>query len=77
MPINFDCTECKSEISVTGYDEQDDVVIQSKCRNCLADVTVTKKGGEVKEIEIKGKKHYMGFTSGFNKYTPDDMNRIQ
>jgi len=77
MPITFDCTECNSELSITGYDDKEDVVIFVKCHNCLSDVKIVKEKGEVKEIEIKGKKHYSGFTSGFNKYTPEDINRIQ
>jgi len=77
MSINLDCTECKSEISVSGYDDKDDITIFVKCHNCLADVKIVKENGEIKEIEVKGKKHYSGFTSAFNKYQPDDMDRIK
>lgn len=75
MPIQLDCTECKSEIEVSGYDDLEDGVIQVKCKNCLADIEITKKKGEVKDIKIKGKKYYGGFTSGFNKYIPEDFGR--
>lgn len=77
MPIRFDCTECGSEISASGYDESDNVTFSIKCHNCLANVEIVKEDGEVKEIKIKGVTAYKGFTSGFNKYTPDDVNRIQ
>ena len=77
MAIRFDCTECRSEISATGHDDKEDGEIYLKCQNCLANVIIIKERGEVKEIKIKGKKVYKGFTSGFNKYTPEDMNRIQ
>jgi transcription elongation factor Elf1 len=77
MPIHFDCTECGSEISATGFEDEEDVTVKMKCRNCLADIEIVKKGGEVKEVKIKGVSKYSGFTSAFNKYSPDDMNRIQ
>jgi len=64
MPIQLDCTECKSEIEVSGYDDLEDGVIQVKCKNCLADIEITKKKGEVKDIKIKGKNITEGLLLG-------------
>ena len=76
MPIRFDCTECGSEISAAGFDEQENGTHSMKCHNCLADVEIVKKDGEVEEIKIKGVTKYSGFTSAFVKYTPEDINRM-
>lgn len=75
MPIRFDCDQCKNEVSVSGWDEKRDVVIYSKCPNCLANIKITKEDGVTTAIEIIAGPPPKGFTSAFGKYTADDYGR--
>lgn len=75
MPINLECEVCRSDISISGFDEKKDIVIIAKCHNCLSIIKITKEKGKVTKVEVKKKTHHDGFNSRFNKYDPEDFAR--
>ena len=54
MALEVTCVSCKSDISVSGYDDKDSIVIYCKCRNCLANLKIEKEEGEVIHMECVG-----------------------